>query len=496
MSNFLLINIMSFNSNLTIFLLYCFFTILNCLNSYHNIFIPFRTKNLQIYNEDGQNTSSFINKWFYNGIYFLIQIRYPLQSISTFFSTDNSYFSFEKCDDLKLSTSDTTTKKRFIKSISVKIKEENNKNLYKEGNIHLFFFDSPNFLSTININQEYNGLNFVYDNNINEDEKLCGNIGLNFNNINKNIEDIDFIEQLKKKKILSKYVWTLDYKTRSNGVMVFGNEPHIYESKTYNYYQYKTIYVNLNKNKLSWSFNFDKISLNNTNIDLKDTNVELLIDYGLIIGTEEYKNFIEQNYFNNLIKSGICFKESTRLDISKTISNEYIIFYCDNLKFKNNLIEKFNDILLYQKGFEYIFKLGKDIIFHEINNKVYFLIIFDKNINNKIWKLGEPFLSKYTFVFNKEQKTIGFYNPLLEEKLNDTIINNNNTYINNKNNNDKNNKSIFHILKNIMIILVSIVIIFYIVKKILNKRKIRANELEDKYEYLPNNANNSLGINK
>ena len=46
-----------------------------------------------------------------------------------------------------------------------------------------------------------------------------------------------------------------------------------------------------------------------------------------------------------------------------------------------------------------------------LKGRVYSLIIFEDENNNKIWKLGEPFLSKFKFVFNPDQKTIGFYNP-------------------------------------------------------------------------------------
>ena len=128
---------------------------------------------------------------------------------------------------------------------------------------------------------------------------------------------------------------------------------------------------------------------------------------------------------------------------------------------------KFNDILLYQKGFEYIFKMRKEILFEEIEDKLYFLIIFYNNYNNNIWKLGEPFLSEYKFVFNIEQKTIGFYNPLLEKIPNskydfDKIeknINNKNTNINNK---DNAILTFFKNMKNIMLIIVSIFIIIYI----------------------------------
>ena len=478
----------------------------NSLNHYNNIFIPFKTKKLRIdYEEEivenlyypEENTSlnptSFLNKWFYNDIHFNIKIGNPSQELKTFINFDNSNFSIGKCITNTKSFSNPVTKDKFISSKTLTFRNNNNN---KIGNDYAFFYDVPNYFSNIYVNELYKGIDFIYE-DFNDDGNLCGYIGLKMND--NNIEKTNFVEQLKHKGVIGKYVWTIDYITLSQGVVAFGSEPHFYDSQRYDYSQYKTIYTNLKNNQKNWSFNFDKININGTNnILLKDTNCELLIDHGLIIGTEEYQKFIEQNYFNELIEKEICFKEISKLN--KTL-DEYIIFYCDKLKFKGESFNsnksepfyKFNDINLYQKGFEYIFKMTKEILFEDIEDKVYFLIIFNKNGNN-IWKLGEPFISDYKFVFNQEQKTIGFYNRLIEK-----VDNSENNFDNIENNvNKKNNyinhksytiQSIIKIMTNIMLILVSIFVILYIIKKILAKRKLRANELLDNYQYLANKNN-------
>ena len=485
---------------------------LNCIIPYHNIFIPFKTKELRIdyendiyeYKDHGDdniplNPTSFLNKWFYNDIHFNIKIGSPSQELKTFINFDNSKFSISNC---KHSTSiESLSKDKFISSKTFTFNND-------IGNDFAIFYDNPNYFSTIYVNEQYNGIDFNFNEVRDENLELCGNLGLKMNNH----EKTNFIEQLKHKGVIDKYIWTIDYQTLSQGVVIFGSEPHFYDSSKYFYSQYKTIYANLNNNnKKNWSFNFDKITINITDtniIQLKDTNCELFIDHGLIIGTEEYKKFIEENYFNELIKEEVCYKEVTKLDES---SDEYIIFYCDKLKFKgdfnsfssikNKPYFKFNDIFLFQKGFEYIFKLRKENLFEEIDDKVYFLIIFDKKDNN-VWKLGEPFISEHKFIFNQEQKTIGFYNTLLEKIPNsqydfDSIeqkIKEKNNFINNKSNIIK---YIFKNMANIILIITSIFIILYITKKLLAKRKLRANELLDNYDYLPNKNNkiidNSFG---
>lgn len=509
---------MSFYLNLFLSIFFNLFITFFCIESNKIIFLPFKTKNLRVGSENPEleeyikdiNATSFLNKWFYNGIYSSIQIGKPSEFISTFFNFDNSCYSIGKCDELKHISYYTTTKEKIIQSNTftrnnIKDKDE----IYIIGNDYFLFYNSSNY-SIIDINEEYKGLDFIIeDDNISDNEKVCGHIGLNFNYG----ENSNFIDQLKKKKIISKYIRTLDYNSLTKGIIIIGTEPHFYDSKYYHNYQYKTIYSKINNNKNSWAFDFDKINLNETDIELKDTSVELMINYGLIIGTEEYREKVDSVFFNKLIDEGICFKEVIKLNISE-LNNEYIVYYCNKLKFKgvyNNFsldkklpINSFNDILMYKNGFEYIFKIGKNMLFEDLNQRAYFLVIFEKNNKNKVWKLGEPFLSKYKFVFNQEQKTIGFYNPLLKENINSNMDDKGKD----SEEKDKNNSKlsvIFNYLKIIMILIVCIFIIIYILRKILVKKKVRANELVENYEYLPNmsksnnnpmnNNSNSFEIN-
>ena len=69
----------------------------------------------------------------------------------------------------------------------------------------------------------------------------------------------------------------------------------------------------------------------------------------------------------------------------------------------------------YHKLYNYTFELNYKDLFEEKDDKLYFLIAFDIN-EEDLWKLGTIFFRKYFFIFNTEEKTIGFYN-------NDIIIN-------------------------------------------------------------------------
>ena len=87
--------------------------------------------------------------------------------------------------------------------------------------------------------------------------------------------------------------------------------------------------------------------------------------------------------------------------------------------------------------------------------------IFDESLEFKRWKLGIPFLKKYTLIYAQSNKLIGLYV---------------------KKNNENN------ILKKmiwLVILLFIIIILIYVIIKIrISKRKKRLNEVEDIYQYI------------
>ena len=109
------------------------------------------------------------------------------------------------------------------------------------------------------------------------------------------------------------------------------------------------------------------------------------------------------------------------------------------------------------------------------------LIEFSKN--SIIWKFGEIFLKKYYIVFNQDEKTVGYYLNMEEEKK-----------PKNKGNNfgEKNTQSIYSILIVIAILIFMFVGSIFLVIYFNNKkyRKKKANELDDEYNYEPSIGNN------
>ena len=94
--------------------------------------------------------------------------------------------------------------------------------------------------------------------------------------------------------------------------------------------------------------------------------------------------------------------------------------------------------------------------------------------------LGKIFFYKYQFFFNQDSKGIGFYNPNIKFNISN---NNDKENINDK----KDNNFIYKILAIVFgsLLFIAIVIIFiYSLNKCKNKKKKRANELDDEYDYV------------
>ena len=111
-------------------------------------------------------------------------------------------------------------------------------------------------------------------------------------------------------------------------------------------------------------------------------------------------------------------------------------------------------------------------LFREFNNTLFFLIGHDTYIEKNEWIIGSILLEKYTIVFNPESKKLN----LLK-------------YRNTKQNfgeENFNNKSNIYIAVLITLFLSAIIFCFIGLrygKKIYQSRKIKANELDDGYDY-------------
>ena len=325
------------------------------------------------------------------------------------------------------------------------------------------------------------------------------NVGLKLNYNREFEKTINLIVQLAQ-NFKESYDFTFKYTSDDVGMVIIGAEPHVYDPDIYSEKDYRTIGaedIDLQDYR-DWHLTFDEIYFpykdiitgNIMNKKLNETKkIRIKFDLGIIYGSTDYKKMIKEYFFDNLVNNGKCWEEINGLET---------IYYCNKNKAENIIKNEFPTLYFKMNQFDKIFELNYKDLFREKNGNLYFLIIFSETPQN-YFEIGKIFLKKYTFTFNKDSKTIGYY---LKTK--------------DSNNSDPDN-GLFFTKASFIIIVVFVLIIFSVFGFFVGKyfydkmRKRRMNELDDIYDYKPqendsiddkNTSNNSndegdhLGINE
>ena len=180
-----------------------------------------------------------------------------------------------------------------------------------------------------------------------------------------------------------------------------------------------------------WDILFDYIYFGeNNNINIQKKQAELHANMKLSIGTDEYKDYINKNFFEKYINESIC---QLKIVLNNT---DYEYYECiNNLELFE--INKFSTLKFEIREINFVFYLNYKDLFFIYNNKIYFAIVFDRFFKVKYtqrWKLGSALFKKYLLVFNQDSKMIGIYKrPLRNNNENE---NNNNSKDKNRNKNE------------------------------------------------------------
>ena len=456
---------------------YLFFLLIILLNDFSSI----STNNSIIiplfYSNNIDKNINFIELLFHPQLYTKIKLGYPEQNIYLLISTDTDYFSIES-DDINPKFYDSNISSTFIHT-NIKLSYYNER--YKLGfmcldqfyfinnmdNIQEEVFKNISFDYIYELNREYNinEKKFYIDNDNNE---ISGIIGLQ---LPKSLIYSNFLIRLNNVKAINKNIWSLFF-LNSKPYLILGEDPYIknYEdakrtnSYSSNYYHY-------------WYFLFRDIMAGNTKLN-EERVAEYSPQFGGIIGSKEYKNYIKSNFFDNLIKNKKCIENNTTLNYKI-----YSYYECDiDISLKD-----FENLEFIHQELSYNFILDKDDLFVDFNNKKYFLCIFlEEDIKHSYltsnnWVFGIPFVKKYHFVFDQDKKLIFFY----EKNIKDIDKNI-------ETNKDNNTFSIGIII--VLGVLTGIIIIYFIIKIILKPKQIKANELEDSFSYRSQEKMNNKDI--
>jgi len=385
-----------------------------------------------------------------NKIYFNIKIGTPFQTLPIYIKLAQYpfYISSNLINSNKLKTFNINNSKSF-----------NFYNYSEHSYIGQEYINNLYGSDIININDEIiHNFDFILVTEMDETLTESGVLGLKLGKTFIDIIDrTNFIYQLKQKDIINNYYFSIIYKNENEGILYIGDP--LYDILKDKYDMYNYIQINSISDSKSgvldlFSFEVDDVYIDNYLIDNSNEKIICVFDiesYFYLAGNS-FKEFYEEKFFNKLIENKKCIKNSP-------IKTGLTFFICD----LDINLNSFPSINLYVKSLDYNFTLDKNDLFYKSGNKLFFILGF-LNYYEKIL-LGKYFFKKYSITFNQDSKQIGFY-------INKNI----------KNKKKRNEYFLINLILLILILIILILILFYIFR-IINKRKKKAFELIDDFEY-------------
>ena len=459
-------------------------------SSNNYIIFPFKTTTIPF--KERQNATiksieNFLSQININQLYTTISFGNPPKSIDFYLSMQQSVFSILSNNCLKGSESSYDPK------LSSKF---NNQSSY-----HISFGkiskaclanDECTFYNDLKLSKNYSfdAFLFLLGNNSspeNEDfidsNRLCGTVGLMRYSYNTDYTINNLIYYLKQNKVIDSYTFGIYYFDNENSFDIAQDIRDKYEgffivgisNNTYlDIFKTHEIYNSYLSSTINWSIKFNKIFFNDSQYEImcsNDTMIYFVMDYNYISCDEQYYNNIKNYFFKSYLEKNICSEES----ISVTYEGYNYMIVC-NSGIKNNLTS-FPKLFFHSKDLSFTFNLDYKDLFLENENKIYFLIIYKQTLKS-IWNVGKIFLKKYPFIFDFDNKMISFvhldkYRDSKKDAKNDD---NNHAY-----NFWETIKIYIFIFLLIIAVIIGVIIGKLIWKK---KRKTRANELDDNYEYI------------
>ena len=472
-----------FMKNLFILILFFF------ISTNSHLIIPLKYYPLYKYNNT--NPSEIMKSIVASKLYAKIDIGTPIQQIEIplLFNSHEFFISNKpKFEDDNLFS-------------DLKFYLNNESNSWKSSEEYAYYAENFDFAElgkeSFSFNDTRYELDFYFSISVNYQES--GGIGLIFPrkpDIQTDPEKI-FFKQLKDKKLIKNYVWSIffskrDIEKEAEGFILFGSLPNelniplgYYDKKYFqneikniNIEKYITDDVNIFKiDKITvYEGNNKKIIINDFPID--DPSMQLIqLNYhsnGIQAPFILYDKF-KTIFLNN--SNGECF-----MDEFKYSSKKYF-FYCNN---KEEVINKIKSIfpgfIFLSRDLNFNFTINADDLFLKKDSYVFCLLYFNyDSYLYKYWAMGKPFLRKYQFSINPDNNLIHFYLEKEEQdsggKINVSVL-------------------IFSIIATIIIVAVICFLLFKFYLYDIFLRKKRANELDDDFDYIEKKGEDSDNLNQ
>ena len=374
--------------------------------------------------------------------------------------------------------------------------QEKQSSTFVENNITGFYSDIYYFNNLNNETIKASNIKYNIIETHKKDEYRCGIIGLNNpSNLDFKLNEKEsfFINELKESGLITEYTFFILYEDTNNifnynndnnayGAIIIGDSPHILNPDKF---KKEDLIVNQGKD---WSISINNVAFYSPKGDFTQVKIDMQISFisGFIKGTTSYRIKIEEIFFNELIIKNLCKMDVIQENVYLT---SYYVFSCENSFEVQYNIKSFPTLYFnLDNNLEFVFSYND--LFKEINNRLYFMIIFKVeavlNFSPK-WVMGEIFLRKYLTLFNYETREISFYKSKVEEINSETLKN-------------AMDYTVLKIICGIILGLILIYIAFLLFRKYIKSKKVAADDLENidsinkekgnKNEVLLSNKNN------
>ena len=482
---------------MSLILIFIFFSSINFILS-KNLFFPFKKLTIEYLNES-KTISDFIT---FN-IYTNVSMGTPQKKVAHFILQGNQLFSYRTMKLQYHSSSEFDKIEEEIKkafenffitkdSTSFKVIEDYF-GLYSDV---ITFYDKKGENKTKEL--QFN----IRPNDIKD--KLCGNMDLLYPVVPDDPEDPDddydryFFNVLKSAGLIDKSYFTFiygDYNYGENfnyfdenyhniyGNLILGEGPHEFNPEKYKEEDEIKIYRNFSNEYVELKLK-SKIS----NYTEKNSNLTFRFNSEFIKGNLDYKNEIDNIFFNELFSKNICKIEIVEENI---YINKDIVYSCENSNLMKEKIKYFPTIYFEAKQSNLTFLFNYKELFKIHHDRIYFLIFFKNNSLSTDWDFGDLFLRKYTTAFNYDSKTMSLYRQQVNEINNKTDI----PYPDDEESDvpksdevpKENGLSVSTIVIIVMggaLVIAGVIISAFIIRWKRTRKK-RADELKDDYEYIP-----------
>ena len=420
------------------------------------LIFPFKTKK-SILKDTEHNITRLFRSLIPNNIYINLEIGEPKQKVEAFLVSEYEEFFFSEKTKNNPTTNISNPR---IDDVGCELDNFFDKDI--SNSLEITNIRKRTF--SVNGNVSYDYLYFKNGNKINKKklkfilyESTLGNrpavIGLDYPSY---IEEYNIFTILKEMDIITSYYWMVNYTSSDEGNFIIGELLHNIDTQNYKKEDllvgHPFTYTVMQK---IWGLRMDDIRFNGENFR---PNLECYFyyEYNYIEGIDYLEDELDK-FFNESINNGTCFKEEIKYP-----SDPNKFYYCNKEKYKNNM-KYFPPLQFLHIEMNYTFELTYEDLFIEKYDKLILLIFFkDRGIT---WRLGKPFLKKYAFIMNQNDKIVRFYEKHGYQK-----------------NDDGNQKMVIMItMIGVGVIILTVLGIF--IGKYLFKKKKRLNTLDDEYEY-------------